>query len=737
MSDETAAQPPPNSVPMEGEVPNSEIELPVHSQEQTEAQESVQTNDQLLIPSTSDPSTQSVELPPVPVNEPNHEPFTQSSSYVEIKPPEITHTNTNVEPSINNDITSVSSTVSQDTTQIEVTGKEPSTLGQETVQNEVTGKEPRKWRHRRSPNDKNDNKAPFNLRRLSDADFQALPPGSRLFLGNLSTHSTSKKELYDIFSPYGEILQISIKNSFGFIQYDNPDSVVKAITKENGRVLHGLKLGLEISYGKPWHHPPQGEGPKQAHAHRPDKHWAQRGYKDEWYGGERAFSPPRGHQMPPYTDRRYEEYEHRPNEYRRTSYDGRPGYEYQEHRDYRTPPDYREEYKPEHEYRPRDERAGYRRGAFREEHREERYRAKPYRVPSRDYVDRRQGREYPPYRGHAHDEPDEDFPLPRRQGNEVPECQIIVLEEIERNFIWQVETAFREAAITVHILHLSRKKLPIPAVIRQMIVEGVHAVIFLERHHEITARVNMQIFDQSRAARDSNVKYDEYENIRIEEAVGLLLRARAMQRPGDIRPPDNLLLGQPPMQPPQTMPLGPQPGGANPNPNLLGNVNFAALANLLGSLQQQQPGATGQPVQPVPMIPPNTIQPPGSIQPTQPTGMLPQQQPPNIDVQQLLRQLAPQNPAVNVNNQPSFIPAPHPIGSNLASNLGPPPTHFNPPMVGQPPNAVPPNTMQPSMTLSQQTQHPTSNIPQFTTQINPPANVTDLMAQLNQYSNQH
>ena len=203
----------------------------------------MQTNDQLLIPSTSDPSTQSVELPPVPVNEPNHEHFTQSPSYVEIKPPEITHNNINVEPSISNDITSVSSTVSQDTAQIEVTGKEPSTLGQETVQNEVTGKEPRKWRHRRSPNDKNDNKAPFNLRRLSDADFQALPPGSRLFLGNLSTHSTSKKELYDIFSPYGEILQISIKNSFGFIQYDNPDSVVKAITKENGRVLHGLKLG--------------------------------------------------------------------------------------------------------------------------------------------------------------------------------------------------------------------------------------------------------------------------------------------------------------------------------------------------------------------------------------------------------------------------------------------------------------------------------------------------------------
>ncbi|CAJ0756638.1 24570_t:CDS:2, partial [Entrophospora sp. SA101] len=75
------------------------------------------------------------------------------------------------------------------------------------------------------------------------AEFQALPPGSRLFLGNLSTHSTSKRELYDIFSPYGEVFEISIKNSFGFIQYDNPESIKKAIEKENGRILHGLRLG--------------------------------------------------------------------------------------------------------------------------------------------------------------------------------------------------------------------------------------------------------------------------------------------------------------------------------------------------------------------------------------------------------------------------------------------------------------------------------------------------------------
>jgi nuclear polyadenylated RNA-binding protein 3 len=118
-----------------------------------------------------------------------------------------------------------------------------------------TNREPRRWRNNRSPNsqfdnEKSDHKGSLNLRKISDAEFQALPSGSRLFLGNLSTHSTSRKELFDIFSPYGEILQISIKNSFGFVQYDNVESVKKAIEKENGRILHGLKLGKYLNIKK-------------------------------------------------------------------------------------------------------------------------------------------------------------------------------------------------------------------------------------------------------------------------------------------------------------------------------------------------------------------------------------------------------------------------------------------------------------------------------------------------------
>jgi hypothetical protein len=52
---------------------------------------------------------------------------------------------------------------------------------------------------------------------------------------------------------------------------------------------------------------------------------------------------------------------------------------------------------------------------------------------------------------------------------------------------------------------LSRKLHP-QSVIRQMVIEGVHAVVFIEKHLALNGRVNMQIFDQTRS-RD-NVKYD-------------------------------------------------------------------------------------------------------------------------------------------------------------------------------------------------------------------------------------
>ncbi|CUS23207.1 LAQU0S08e04478g1_1 [Lachancea quebecensis] len=78
-------------------------------------------------------------------------------------------------------------------------------------------------------------------------EIQNIPPKSRLFIGNLPLKNVAKDDLFRIFSPYGHIYQINIKNAFGFIQYDNPQSVKAAIAGESNELNFGKKLILEIS----------------------------------------------------------------------------------------------------------------------------------------------------------------------------------------------------------------------------------------------------------------------------------------------------------------------------------------------------------------------------------------------------------------------------------------------------------------------------------------------------------
>nr|2KVI_A Chain A, Nuclear polyadenylated RNA-binding protein 3 [Saccharomyces cerevisiae] len=78
-------------------------------------------------------------------------------------------------------------------------------------------------------------------------EMHNIPPKSRLFIGNLPLKNVSKEDLFRIFSPYGHIMQINIKNAFGFIQFDNPQSVRDAIECESQEMNFGKKLILEVS----------------------------------------------------------------------------------------------------------------------------------------------------------------------------------------------------------------------------------------------------------------------------------------------------------------------------------------------------------------------------------------------------------------------------------------------------------------------------------------------------------
>lgn len=80
--------------------------------------------------------------------------------------------------------------------------------------------------------------------------LSALPPGSRLFIGNLASEYTDRTHIARIFAKYGNIIEISLKESYGFVQFDNPESCRMAIAAEQGRVIAGMMIDLKSSREK-------------------------------------------------------------------------------------------------------------------------------------------------------------------------------------------------------------------------------------------------------------------------------------------------------------------------------------------------------------------------------------------------------------------------------------------------------------------------------------------------------
>lgn len=69
------------------------------------------------------------------------------------------------------------------------------------------------------------------------------PEGSRIFIGNLASEATSKKELRAIFEAYGPVDEVILHESYGFIQFHTPEAAANAIGKESGRSIGGRRIG--------------------------------------------------------------------------------------------------------------------------------------------------------------------------------------------------------------------------------------------------------------------------------------------------------------------------------------------------------------------------------------------------------------------------------------------------------------------------------------------------------------
>lgn len=221
--------------------------------------------------------------------------------------------------------------------------------------------------------------------------------------------------------------------------------------------------------------------------------------------------------------------------------------------------------------------------------------------------------------------------LPRRDPRQVPDVQLLVLEaEVVQSFINWVEQGFRAKGLQASTIWVNNR-LPLPAVIKRQIIEGVQAVVKLTRASQNNSKIPLQVFDRSAGA--SNVNFNEYVDLDINIAADVVLQARQKERGGSIQ-------GLRPQSfPPQTyQPQPPAQYGAPPPP-----IPYS---------QQAMAPYSPQPGQQQPYIYAGTQQ-SGYRPPTQP--LTPTTAQPNL--QQLLANL----------RQPTNQPGPQAMGTNQTS----------------------------------------------------------------------
>jgi len=211
----------------------------------------------------------------------------------------------------------------------------------------------------------------------------------------------------------------------------------------------------------------------------------------------------------------------------------------------------------------------------------------PGRYRRDDYDDRRysRSRSPPPARGHA-------SPPPRGR-QEPPEVALIVRDNADRYdplaeytdvrpYINYVVDLFEDRRIRTETI-FPNPRTPIQELTKQLIIDGVVAVVFLSRQLQDRRKISMQTF-QRNPADPGSVKWDEYNEIDFEPAVDLVL---ALKR-GPVQPSY-------PTFPPQSgygapAPIAGLPAGVNPNlANIIGSLNPGDLQKLLGALAQQPP----------------------------------------------------------------------------------------------------------------------------------------------------
>ncbi|KAG8007612.1 Nuclear receptor coactivator 5 [Nibea albiflora] len=290
----------------------------------------------------------------------------------------------------------------------------------------------------------------------------------RIFVGNLPTSDMEKKDLEDLFSPYGKIVGVSMFRGFGFVQFDGIEEAEAAKAAQKGRIYKGYKIDVNMAVER--------RHPKPLSQQSPPRRAPYSSYSDSKEPRPRSRSPVYG----------------RDGRDARESRDSRDGRESRDSRDGREPRDSRDGRDPGREPRPsghsRDHDSRYRSSVSRDKDlrsdprdsayrgddydrfyrsgsgAEDYYRRKdePYRDPYRDPWNGRREAEAVDDRTRPEERRRNELyrqyyeELQRRSDTDRPvDCSVIVVNKAQKEYAETVGRKVRDLGMVVDLIFLN------------------------------------------------------------------------------------------------------------------------------------------------------------------------------------------------------------------------------------------------------------------------------------------
>merc|ERR1711868_244463 len=83
---------------------------------------------------------------------------------------------------------------------------------------------------------------------IFESDFDCLTDMSKIFIGNLPDRARGV-DVEDFLSRYGKLREISLKNGYGFVEFDDSRDAEDAVRDMNGERLCGERVTIEMAKG--------------------------------------------------------------------------------------------------------------------------------------------------------------------------------------------------------------------------------------------------------------------------------------------------------------------------------------------------------------------------------------------------------------------------------------------------------------------------------------------------------